>query len=525
MTDKIIRFEKAYIERFRKIFEGLDSAYGQTIKTDQFDERGKHKTKSYTVNKVPVTKIWEDHLKGTDPGLGIVPINKENKCRWGCIDIDSYPFNHKKFLNQLKSKNIPIILFRSKSGGGHACLFTSEFVPATIMRIKLKLIASALGFAKSEIFPKQDYIRVDRGDTGSFLNLPYHGGDRSMRFAYDTQGETLKLHDFFSVHKEKALSLEDLKNLTIANDKEGNDYFKGMPPCLVTLLGDGVPNGQRNNCMYNVGVYLKKRYPEKDAWQKHMFKYNEEFMAPPLDASEIKTLIESLDGKEYKYKCKDEPIHSFCDAKKCVMREFGVGDDGPTPEITQIKKYESDPPIYFVSLDGETVEVDDATLHDPEKFSLACMNQIGTPMMPVPKHSWRRLLIKLFNNGGKGVEAIPAPYSSKLEVQLTEILADYINKAPGKELEDVLRGIAYTDKEGSTFFQFKSFWRYLLKTKSWADKTYPKQKTLRLLETMFEVKEKLPKIDGKTYRVLEMDTIKLDKPNPRKLKVEEEPWQ
>ena len=40
------------------------------------------------------------------------------------------------------------------------------------MRAKLKLIASALGFAKAEIFPKQDYIRVDRGDTGSFLNLP-----------------------------------------------------------------------------------------------------------------------------------------------------------------------------------------------------------------------------------------------------------------------------------------------------------------------------------------------------------------
>ena len=58
MTDKIIKFEKAYIERFRKIFEGLDSAYGQTIKTDQFDERGKLKTKSYTVNKVQITKIY-----------------------------------------------------------------------------------------------------------------------------------------------------------------------------------------------------------------------------------------------------------------------------------------------------------------------------------------------------------------------------------------------------------------------------------------------------------------------------------
>ena len=123
------------------------------------------------------------------------------------------------------------------------------------------------------------------------------------------------------------------------------------------------------------------------------------------------------------------------------------------------------------------------------------------------------------------IETIPAPYSSKLEVQLTEILADYINKAPGKELNDVLRGIAYTDKEGDTFFQFKSFWRYLLKTKSWAEKTYPNQKTLRLLEIMFEVKERFTKIDSKTYRILVMETIKLDKPNPRRLEVEKEPWQ
>ena len=150
------------------------------------------------------------------------------------------------------------------------------------------------------------------------------------------------------------------------------------------------------------------------------------------------------------------------------------------------------------------------------------MNQVGMPMMPVPKHAWRKLLITLFK---KALEPIPAPESSKLEVQLTEILSDYINKAPGKEMTDVLRGIAYTDKEGDTFFQFKSFWRYLLKTKSWAEKTYPKQKTLRLLQIMFEVKEKYMKIESKTVRTLVMEEIKLEKPNTRKLKVEEEPWQ
>ena len=33
--------------------------------------------------------LWQKHLNGTD-SLGIIPINDDNECKWGCIDIDSY---------------------------------------------------------------------------------------------------------------------------------------------------------------------------------------------------------------------------------------------------------------------------------------------------------------------------------------------------------------------------------------------------------------------------------------------------
>ena len=118
------------------------------------------------------------------------------------------------------------------------------------------------------------------------------------------------------MYDEVSLTLEQLNELKIVSDKEKTDLFKGMPPCLVTLLSDGVPDGQRNNCMYNVGVYLKKRYPDKEEWQSHMFTYNKQFMTPPLDATEINTLIGSIDSKDYNYKCKAETTHSLCDAKK-----------------------------------------------------------------------------------------------------------------------------------------------------------------------------------------------------------------
>ena len=248
-------------------------------------------------------------------------------------------------------------------------------------------------------------------------------------------------------------------------------------------------------------------------------------MKPPCDSPEMVKTIASVKNKDYHYKCKDEPIFSFCNAKKCVTREFGVGDDAPVPEITEIRKYDSDPPYYFVSIGGDSVEVDDATLHDPEKFSLACLNQIGQPMMPIPRHIWRRLLIKHCGPGGANLKIVPAPSSSKIDVQLREILAEYINKAPGETLDDILRGVAFTDKEGTTFFKLSRFWKYLLRTKSWPEKTYPKNKTTRLMETLVGMKEVQRKLKGKNTRFMSMETIKLDKPNIRINKKQKEPWE
>ena len=518
------------LEKFKEIFEGLDCAYGITKKSTQFTEKGKNKTESFTISKPPIKQLWNDHLIGKDPALAIIPINKDNKCKWGCIDIDIYPFDHKKFIQKLNNKKIPAIVFRSKSGGAHCFLFTKEPVPAIIMRAKLKMIASAMGYARAEIYPKQDYIRVDRGDTGSFLNLPYHGNEKTVRYAFNANSEGLSLSEFFSFYEKIALTEKELNDLELKEEKEKDDDFKGIPPCLEALLSEGVPEGQRNNCMYNVGVYLKKRYPENGSpetqeWERKMEQYNKKYMKPPCDSPEMVTTIASVKKKDYHYRCKDEPILSFCNAKKCITKEFGVGDDAPVPEITEIRKYDSDPPYYFVSIGGDSVEVDDATLHDPEKFSLACLNQIGQPMMPIPRHIWRRLLIKHCGPGGVNLKIVPAPSSSKIDVQLREILAEYINKAPGETIDDILRGVAFTDSEGITFFKLSRFWKYLLRTKSWPEKTYPKNKTTRLMETLFGMTEVQRKLKGKNTRFMSMETIKLDKPNIRINKKQKEPWE
>jgi hypothetical protein len=499
------------LERFKEVFAGLQTAYGQTKITDELSENGKHEAKSFT-KKEPVTDLlWQKHLNGDEPALGIVPIREDNRCKWGCIDIDTYPFDHKDFIKKIRDKNIPMILFRSKSGGAHVFLFAKEFVAASLMRERLKKIASTLGYAKAEIFPKQDYIRADRGDTGSFLNVPYHGNNKSVRFAFDDNGEALKIEEFFKLYDKYSLTEKELVNLKISETDNTDDFLKGAPPCLQTILKDGMPEGGRNDMMYNIGVYLKKRFPNE--WESKMYVYNEQYMKPPLQHTEMTKSIESLGKKDYLYKCKLEPIVSFCNSKVCSKREFGVGDNVPPPEITGISKYPSDPPLYFVNIDGLSVEVDDITLHDPEKFSVACMNQISKPMLPLGKIIWRKQLVKLFEK----LQMLDAPDSSKIDVQIKDLLADFINKAPGKKIDDLKRGLPFTE-DGITYFKFKDFWKYIQRSKSW---TIQKQRTTKLLDDLFSAKESTIKIDKESVRAMKMETIKLDKPNVREDKMKE----
>ena len=155
-------------------------------------------------------------------------------------------------------------------------------------------MAADLGLSKAEIFPKQISIKIERGDFGSFLNLPYHNMKNTVRYAHDLDGNPLlELDDFFNHYEKVKLTLKELNQFEIIAKKEDDD-FKGMPPCLVTLLGLKVFEGQRNDAMYNVGVYLKKRYPDESTWRNKMDGYNNKYFVPPMGSSELETTKDSV---------------------------------------------------------------------------------------------------------------------------------------------------------------------------------------------------------------------------------------
>ena len=95
--------------------------------------------------------------------LGVCPINKESKCKWGAIDLDNYKPDLKELFKKLKSINVPVIPIRSKSGGVHVYVFLKEYVPAMLMREKLHSIKHIFGVEKPDrIFPVQKYLDLDK---------------------------------------------------------------------------------------------------------------------------------------------------------------------------------------------------------------------------------------------------------------------------------------------------------------------------------------------------------------------------
>jgi hypothetical protein len=85
-------------------------------------------------------------LSGKGDSVGIIPINEENCVKWGCIDVDQYPVDHKKIIDKLRQLKLPLVVSRSKSGGAHCFLFVKEWITAKEMQTTLNHISSLLGY-------------------------------------------------------------------------------------------------------------------------------------------------------------------------------------------------------------------------------------------------------------------------------------------------------------------------------------------------------------------------------------------
>ena len=460
------------MKKFIEIFTGLERAHGCTYVEKKNVDGTKVKVQSFVKRQHVTEELWSNHLKGIEPSLGIIPINEENKCRWGCIDIDSYAgFDHKKLINQIKKFQLPLITVRSKSGGAHVFLFTTVPVDAELIRSKLVSIGSILGFGSSEVFPKQIELK-SKDDTGNFLNLPYFNSTNTTRYAFLENGEAASLDGFFGLYERNKLTPEQLEKLII---KRTESELSDGPPCMETLASEGISEGGRDNALFHYTVYAKKKWPSE--WKNKIILFNEKVMNPPLDDASVERIKDQHDKKEWGYKCKDEPMCSFCDKELCRTRKYGIGGMALFPVLSDLQKIELDEPYYYVNVDGQRVKLDNVeTLLEQRLFQRAVAKQIDKrPPRISPKEfgQYTDLLLA-------GIEKVPAPAGSSKIDQLQEHLEEFCTNRSSTTTtkDDISRGNVYT-LEGKHYFIFSKFFYGFLQKRKWDEKSQVTQQMLK----------------------------------------------
>lgn len=440
------------LDKFIELFSGHTGAYGTyVINGTETKRSGTTKVvgKATTIKEEITADRWNMHLSGKE-SLGIVPINENNECRWGCIDIDDYTIDHSALAKRISS--LPFVHCRTKSGGAHLFLFTKEQVPARAMRDKLCELAAVLGFASHEKFPKQIELLHSEGDAGTWLNLPYFNGDNTDRYAL-LNNTPLPLSQFVDYAMSRRVSLSELENISFKLVNPVTD----MPPCLEALVQEGEVVDYRNETLFNLGVYCRKKYDDSQQWKSAVREYNTNLISPSLTFEEVENTIKSLDKRTYRYKCKSIPIINYCNSTVCRIRKYGVGCGACLPAMSSLTKLTSEPPLWFINVDDHRIELTTEELQNPRLFQKKCMDSISI-MPPIVKMDvWQETVNRLMED----VIEIEQPKETSLSGTFEELMQDYCNnKAVGTLPTDLLRGRPYR-KDGVVYFKLSDLITFL----------------------------------------------------------------
>lgn len=416
--------------RLFSLYAGLTRARGRNSVQPEFDENNKRKSKNQTLS-IPYTEdSWRDHLSGRD-GLGVVPITDDNECKWGAIDIDIYPLNIEALEQQVLKLDIPMVVLRTKSGGAHLTMYFDTFQSCKNVRAKMAEISFALGLGNREIYPKQVQL-ANNSDIGNWLNMPYFRNPETDRYAIKN-GQKLSVVEFLDY--AESLLVSDVTKVRVSTADSALD---DGPPCLQHIVQKKAGPGERNNVLFNFGVYCRLKWESE--WEQQLEKSNVQYIEPPLSHKEVGSILKSLEKKSYSFTCNNPPLSNSCNREICKQRQFGISafqhiDIGIV--LDSITKLTSDPPMWIVSLDGVRTEIETDDLLDQNRFRRVCTNAINKLPGRMKNEEWD----KFIRNKLTLVEILEAPKETKPKEHALSLVPEYFKTTPaGKTIRDVHMG-------------------------------------------------------------------------------------
>ena len=461
-------------ERMMTLFAGFPGAHGTHGEPVQEPGSAKWSIKrtdgrgARTLPGGPTVELWEKHLAGRVP-LGVAPLTEDGMCTWGSGDIDDHDINVVQVVQTIERLKLPLVPCRSKSGGLHLFLFMEEPVPAVEVQRYLRDVLAKLGYAKSEVFPKQTEIIVSRGDQPNWIIMPYYGdtfgGKLMMQVGIKPGGGEQTLAEFLA----KAEAMRQPRSALVLRVRQPSGpatthtpgmkdgHFADGPPCLQHLAAGGVQPGHQNNTLLMMGIYYKKVHPA--TWQQELEKANHQLLSPPGTSEGLSSVIRSLSAKDYNYTCKTEPMRSHCNPAVCRVRRYGVGEEGAFPAISGIARLDTDPPVWFVSVEESRLECTTEELQDYRRFHALCMSRLSRCYMSIKQADWYVALAEAMRD----VNLIPTPDEVGREGVFSERLEEFLtNRQRGTNREDLLRGRPWEDEdEGRHYFRLRDLDKFL----------------------------------------------------------------
>lgn len=429
------------------------------------------------VEYVPIDpEIMDGHLEGVT-GCGGVPIQDDSTCTWAAIDIDNHGEDAdipiEDVDRNIHTYGLPLIACRSKSGGVHAYLFLSEPQPANRIQSIMAGWAVKLGYAGCEIFPKQGklFSRDGKLSYGNWINFPYFKADATERYAV-VDGKKLELEEFIDYAEASKVTKVKMRSLLM-------DEHPEAPPCIQALLSRGAPQGQRNEAMYNVGVYFRKL--DSGTAQARATQANQFIFGTPLPKAELKRTVDSAMKPDYSYRCGEEVVKQHCNRAVCLTRKCGITEGeadnidthASLPTFGGLAKYMSEPVRWEMVIDGMKIyNISTAELLDWRYIRQLIADRL-TRIVPMIKTSeWERLLGPMMQEA----RIIETPDDASVNGIIRDRLREFAAKADlanhGEVPEDrkaLLRGMPIVQKmdgERCVLFRGQDFVNYLKRVKA-----------------------------------------------------------
>lgn len=235
----------------------------------------------------PVTLgLIHDHLRGRIE-IGTYPVRPDATCRWGCIDIDG-DGDGSDAVELEKAERIALgwevagiqaWIERSRTKGYHVWTFSTDWLPARIMRYAGLAINEATGVDSPEVNPKNPYPWTTSNGFVNTVRMPYPGGRKPGRMVVLDGDRELSVEEFarramasrtppaafaaVASHWQVRLDAESRRKALAAEWPDlhvGAGAGTGTQDAARILRGERrIEKGERDTQFYTVARYLHAR--------------------------------------------------------------------------------------------------------------------------------------------------------------------------------------------------------------------------------------------------------------------------